>query len=96
VLCPGIVRTPIRDGGRHGRLRNFIPAATLASMNEKLRPMDVDRFARKALYDVARGRKLITHPAWWRLLAWLGGAAPWLVEALTRREYARIRALLGR
>jgi NAD(P)-dependent dehydrogenase (short-subunit alcohol dehydrogenase family) len=96
VLCPGVVRTPILDGGRHGRLRNFIPAPTLAAMNESLRPMDVGVFARKTLDDVARGRKLITHPAWWRLVSWLGGAAPWLVEAATRREYARIRALLGR
>jgi len=96
TLCPGVVRTPILDGGRHGRLRNFIPAATLAAMNERLRPMDVDAFARKALDDVARGRKVITHPAWWRLVSWLGGAAPWLQEAATRREYARVRALLGR
>ncbi len=96
ALCPGVVRTPILDGGRHGRLRNFIPAATLAAMNERLRPMDVDAFARKALDDVARGRKVITHPAWWRLVSWLGGAAPWLLEAATRREYARVRALLGR
>jgi hypothetical protein len=58
--------------------------------------MDVDRFALKALDDVARGRKLITHPAWWRLVSWLGGAAPWIVDALARREYARIRTLLGR
>jgi NAD(P)-dependent dehydrogenase (short-subunit alcohol dehydrogenase family) len=96
ALCPGVVRTPILDGGRHGRLRNFIPAATLAAMNERLRPMDVDAFARKALDDVARGRKVITHPGWWRLVSWLGGAAPWLLEAATRREYARVRALLGR
>jgi short-subunit dehydrogenase len=96
VLCPGVVRTPILGGGRHGRLRNFIPAPTLAAMNESLRPMDVDAFARKTLDDVARGRTLITHPAWWRIVSWLGGAAPWLVEALTRREYARVRTLLGR
>jgi NAD(P)-dependent dehydrogenase (short-subunit alcohol dehydrogenase family) len=96
VLCPGVVRTPILGGGRHGRLRNFIPAPTLAAMNESLRPMDVDAFARKTLDDLARGRKLITHPAWWRIVSWLGGAAPWLVEALTRREYARLRTRLGR
>ena len=96
VLCPGVVRTPILDGGRHGRLRNFIPPPTLAAMNESLRPMDVDAFARRTLDDVARGRKLITHPAWWRLVSWLGGAAPWLVEAATRRQYARLRTRLGR
>jgi NAD(P)-dependent dehydrogenase (short-subunit alcohol dehydrogenase family) len=96
VLCPGVVRTPILDGGRHGRLRSFIQATTLMSLQETMRPMDVDVFARKTLDDVARGRKVITHPAWWRLLSFLAGAAPWLVESVTRREYARIRALIGR
>jgi NAD(P)-dependent dehydrogenase (short-subunit alcohol dehydrogenase family) len=96
VMCPGVVRTPILEGGRHGRLRSFIPAPTLRALNERLRPMDVDLFARRALDDVARNRGLIVHPAWWRLLVRLQGTAPWLMDVLTRREYARLRALLGR
>jgi len=92
VLCPGVVRTPILDGGRHGRL----PAEILVTLNERLRPMDVDLFARRALDDVARNRGVIIHPAWWRALPFLDGVAPWLVAALTRREYARVRALLRR
>jgi NAD(P)-dependent dehydrogenase (short-subunit alcohol dehydrogenase family) len=96
VLCPGVVRTPILDGGRHGRLRNFIPTDTLMALNERLRPMDVDAFARRALDDVARNRGVIVHPASWRLLPLVSGLAPWLLDALLRREYARVRALLGR
>ncbi len=96
VLCPGVVRTPILDGGRHGRLRNFIPRATLSAMNEALRPMDPAVFAARALADVARNRAVIVHPAWWRLLPLLQRLAPWLLEVLLRREYARIRALMGR
>ncbi len=96
VLCPGVVRTPILDGGRYGRLRNFIPAPTLLALNERLRPMDVDAFARKALDDVARNRGVIIHPAAWRLLPLLNRLAPWLLDALLRREYARVRALLAR
>jgi NAD(P)-dependent dehydrogenase (short-subunit alcohol dehydrogenase family) len=96
VMCPGVVRTPILDGGRHGRLRNFLPTETLMALNERLRPMDVDRFARRALADVARNRGLIVHPRWWRILPVLSALAPWLLDALTRREYARVRALIGR
>lgn len=96
VLCPGVVRTPILDGGRHGRLRNFIPAETLSALNEKLRPMDPAVFAARALADVARNRAVIVHPAWWRLLPLLSRLAPWLLEALLRHEYARIRVLPGR
>ena len=96
VLCPGVVRTPILDGGRHGRLRNFIPKGTLTALNERLRPMDADAFARRALDDVARNRSVIIYPAAWRLLPLVSRMAPWLLDALLRREYARIRALLGR
>lgn len=96
ALCPGVVRTPILDGGRHGRLQNFIPKATLMALNEQLRPMDPATFASRALDDVARNRAVIVHPAWWRLLPLLHRLAPWLLDALLRREYARMRALLGR
>jgi len=96
VLCPGVVRTPILDGGRHGRLRNFIPTRTLQALNERLHPMDVGTFARRALEDVARNRGVIIHPGFWRVLPLLNGLAPWLVDALLRREYARVRAFLAR
>ena len=63
VLCPGVIRTPILDGGgRHGRLRNFLDADTQRLLWERVRPMDVDVFARKALDDVARNRAVIVHP----------------------------------
>jgi NAD(P)-dependent dehydrogenase (short-subunit alcohol dehydrogenase family) len=96
VLCPGVVRTAILDGGRHGRLRNFIPKPALAALNERLRPMDADLFARKALDDVARNRSVIVHPARWRVLTFLQRAFPGLVAALSRREYAKVRPLIGK
>ena len=95
ALCPGVIRTPILGGGRHGRLRNFIPKETLAALNEKLRPMDVDRFARRALDDVARNRDVIVHPAGWRVLRLLQRASPWLVRELSRRAYAKLRPRAG-
>ena len=96
ALCPGVIRTPILDGGRHGRLVNFIPRDVLAALNERLRPMDVDRFARRALDDVARDRDVIVHPAGWRAVCQLQRAAPWLLRALARREYAKVRPLVGK
>ena len=96
ALCPGVIRTPILDGGRHGRLRNFIPRDALMALNESLRPMDADRFARKALDDVARDKHVIVHPAGWRVVCFLQRTAPWLVRAMSRREYAKVRPLLGK
>ena len=96
ALCPGVIRTAILDGGRHGRLRNFIPSATLVVMNERLRPMDADLFARRALDDVRRNKDVIVHPRGWRMLRLLQSTCPWLVRALSRREYAKVRPLLGK
>ena len=97
VLCPGVIRTPILEGGgRHGRVRNLLDPDVLKALVERVRPMDVDVFARKTLDDVARHRAVIVHPAWWRILRLLNGVAPSLVEALARRELARIQALRGR
>lgn len=97
VLCPGVVRTPILEGGgRHGRVRAFLDAATQRVLWERLRPMDPDAFARRALDDVARNRGVIVHPAWWRALRLLNGVAPRAMDALARREFQRLGALLGR
>jgi hypothetical protein len=65
-------------------------------MWERLRPMDADVFARRALDDVARNRGVIVHPAWWRLVRWLDGVLPSLGEALARRGLERIRARRSR
>jgi NAD(P)-dependent dehydrogenase (short-subunit alcohol dehydrogenase family) len=81
---------------RHGRLRHLLDGATHKALWEKVRPMDGDRFPRRALDDVARNRAVIVHPAWWRVLRFLDGVAPSLVDVLARRELARIRTLLGR
>jgi NAD(P)-dependent dehydrogenase (short-subunit alcohol dehydrogenase family) len=97
VLCPGVIRTPILEGGgRHGRLRNFLDPGIQKALLERTRPMDVDVFAHRALDDVARNRAVIIYPAWWRVLRLLSGVAPSLIDALARRELAKIRALRGR
>jgi hypothetical protein len=57
--------------------------------------MDVDVFARRALDDVARDRTVIVHPAGWRVPRLLSGVAPSFVDALARRELAKVRALQG-
>ena len=96
VLCPGVIRTPILEGGgRHGRVRNFLDPGIQKALWERTRPMDVDVFAHRALDDVARNRAIIVHPAWWRVLRFLSGVAPSLMDALARREFEKLGALRG-
>jgi NAD(P)-dependent dehydrogenase (short-subunit alcohol dehydrogenase family) len=95
VICPGVIRTPIlEEGGRYGRLAAKMDLETMRELWERLRPMDPDLFAAKALDAVARNRGLIIIPAWWRLLRVVGTLFPSLGEALAARDLRRVRPLL--
>ncbi|MBC8870592.1 MAG: SDR family oxidoreductase [Planctomycetes bacterium] len=93
VLCPGVIRTPIlEDGGRYGRLLRPMPVEFQRRMWKRLRPMDVDRFAEKAIRAVAKNKPIIVIPWRWKLLWWFHRLSPslllrlgrWRFECLTR------------
>jgi len=100
VLCPGVVRTPLLSGGKHGVFVAAIPEQEQRDRArryfERFRPMDVRRFAAKALDQVARNRAIIVLPAWWKLFWWLDRLSPTLSMFMAQRifESAR-RDLLG-
>jgi len=82
VLCPGVIRTPILEGGRYGRIKVALDPKTLAARFEPLRPMDPALLARRALRAVERNRAIIIEPRWWRLLWYLERLSPRLSEKL--------------
>jgi short-subunit dehydrogenase len=97
VLCPGVIRTPIlENGGRHGRLRAFLPADEQHVLWDHLRPMDPDDFAGRALDAVARNVSTIVIPAWWRAMRLLSAAAPRLADAIARAQLREARARIAR
>jgi NAD(P)-dependent dehydrogenase (short-subunit alcohol dehydrogenase family) len=67
VLCPGVVRTPIIEGG--GKFGKLLPTLTpgrqrafwdrIRPMWERMRPMDPDKFAKKVLRAVVRNNAVI-------------------------------------
>lgn len=75
VLCPGVVRTPILSGGAYGR-NTSVSREDLAKLGEKLRPMDADVFADKALRGVVRNEAIIVVPKWWKALWYLERLSP--------------------
>ena len=75
VLCPGVVRTPILSGGAYGR-NTSVSREDLAKLGEKLRPMDADVFAEKALRGVVRNEAIIVVPKWWKALWYLERLSP--------------------
>lgn len=95
VICPGVIRTPILRGGKHGVFTGSIPEdkqRELASqLLEQFRPMDVTRFAHKLLNQIARNRAIIVIPAWVKALWWIERLSPVLGGLLARSIYARYR-----
>ncbi|MBY0586608.1 SDR family oxidoreductase [bacterium] len=91
VLCPGVIRTPIIEGGKYGRVVGPMPQEAMKKAFERLKPMDVDQFAQAALHDVEKNRSMIIHPAKWRWIYWLSRLSPRLAEATGRQALAQTR-----
>jgi NAD(P)-dependent dehydrogenase (short-subunit alcohol dehydrogenase family) len=95
VLCPGVVRTSILEGGgKYGRLFQPISPERQRAYWERFHPMDPERFAHKVLRAVARNRAIIIVPWWWRIFWWLNRLSPRLGEWLGRRHLAETKRLL--
>ena len=96
VICPGLVRTPIMDGGKYGKILMDVPADEIREFAERLWPMDPAVFAEKVLDRVARDQGIIIVPVWWRLLWWIDRLSPAIGEALARFSYRRVQSEIGR
>jgi NAD(P)-dependent dehydrogenase (short-subunit alcohol dehydrogenase family) len=92
AICPGLINTPIlMDGGRYGRTKVAVPAATQRAVWKRLRAMDPDRFAAQVLPRVARNQGIIIVPRWCRIVSGLNGVSPTLADALLHAPYRRLR-----
>jgi NAD(P)-dependent dehydrogenase (short-subunit alcohol dehydrogenase family) len=95
ALCPGVIRTPILTTGKYGRL-NMKPGAEKKVMElwERMRPMNVDVFARKALRAVERNEPIIIFPFLWKVLWWLERFSPTFSLWLWGKAYGQFRGEL--
>lgn len=93
VLCPGAIRTPILTGGKFGRMNyEGLTDEAVLKMWARVRPMDVDVFARKALTAIGKNEALIIIPSWWKALWYLERLSPSLSSRLWERMSASLRA----
>jgi len=95
VLCPGVIRTPILEGGRYGRMSIEIPPETMRELWEKLRPMPADVFAYKAINAIAKNKAIIVVPLWWKLFWWINRLSPSLGITLAERNFQKVQKRLG-
>ncbi len=91
VICPGVIRTPILDGGRYGAFHMKIPHEKLGAIWETLKPMPPEDFAWKTLNAVAKNKAIIIEPPFWKMIWWLNRLSPALGVALARRSFTRLR-----
>jgi len=93
VLCPGAIRTPILTGGKYGRTNMLgLSEEKILEMWEKLRPMDVGVFARKALRAVLRNETIIVIPGWWKAFWYLDRVSPALSDKVWEAIFGRMVA----
>ena len=95
VLCPGVIRTPILNGGAFGRqLGKQLGEDRMREMMERMRPMDPNRFALEVLKDVEKNAPYIIVPRWWKAVWLLDRLAPHLSLRLFARFHRMQRAEL--
>jgi len=95
VLCPGVIRTPILDGGKYGKMLIEIPPNELQRMLEKLRPMSPNLFAKKVLHLVAKNKAIIIVPSWWKLFWWINRLSPSLGISLSQKRFQKMQKEFG-
>jgi short-subunit dehydrogenase len=87
VICPGVIRTPILEGGKYGRMLVEFSPEKLRDMWERLKPMPANIFAQKVLNAVAKNKAIIIFPKWWKSFWWINRLSPSLGISLGQKHY---------
>jgi len=95
VLCPGVIRTPILEGGKYGKMLIDIPPEKVRQLMEKLKPISPELFAEKALKSVAKNKAIIIVPSWWKRYWWIDRLSPSLGIFLSRKHFQKVQKELG-
>lgn len=90
VLCPGVVRTPILDGGKYGKMLVDISPEQKRDGWKKLKPMPADAFARKVLNAIAKNKAIIIIPSKWKRIWWVNRLSPYLGQFLAKKQYRKL------
>lgn len=92
ALCPGVIQTPILRGGKFGRIKfRGLTNDKLDEIWQRLRPMDADAFADKALSRIFKNEFIVMVPSFWRAIWWFDRFAPNLSMKLWAATYDRLQ-----
>jgi NAD(P)-dependent dehydrogenase (short-subunit alcohol dehydrogenase family) len=91
VICPGVIRTPILEGGKYGKINMNIPSEKLRDMWEEFKPMSPDIFAQKVVNAIAKNKAIIVVPSLWKLIWWLNRLSPTLGMAFAQDRFRKMQ-----
>ncbi len=92
VLCPGVIRTEIlQGGGKYGRMLVDIPSEIRKNMWEKLKPMPADLFAEKALDAIAKNEAIVIIPSWWKRIWRMHRFFPLFGLSLAQKQFQNMQ-----
>lgn len=92
VLCPGVIRTPLIEGGVYGRGVEGVTSEMTRKMWEEQKPISAEEFAKKSLDAVARNKGIIVVPKVWNLFWWLFRLSPSLCLTIATKKFQDLGA----
>lgn len=96
VICPGVIRTPILEGGKYGKWLIKFPLEFQERMLKRLRPMHPNIFANKVLDKVAKNKAIIILPSWWKLFWWLNRISQSLTTFMVQKQFQDMQKVLSK
>jgi NAD(P)-dependent dehydrogenase (short-subunit alcohol dehydrogenase family) len=85
ALCPGTIQTPlIEQGGRDGRWVGAHSEEKVEKLFKGAQAMNSDKFAEKALKQIAQNKPVIVIPSGYKLLWWIYRLSPSLGISIAR------------
>ncbi len=91
VICPGVIRTPILDGGKYGKLLVEIPPLLKQEIWKRLKPMPPGTFAPKVLKALAKNKAFIIVPSRWKFIWWFNRLAPSPALSLAGKSFQKAK-----
>jgi len=95
VICPGVIRTAMMQGGKFGKILIKLPDKVMADAEKNFRPMDPGMFAKKVIDKVASNKAIIIVPSWWRIFWWVGRISEPLAFFLSHLQHWNSRRMLS-
>jgi len=96
ALCPGVVQTPLLEGGgKFGKVFDKVDPDRMQLMWKRMRPMPVELFAERSLRDVAKNKPIIVWPIGGKLFWWIDRLSSSLSIKMARDMYDSNQRLMG-